>query len=89
MGRKHNDQIKSLFRGKMTENELLAELVAELTLAPVDPKTEITVQILCVETGKSENAIRTMLERKVKNGELTVRWANYSGCRVKAYRRAT
>ena len=73
----------------MTENELLTELVAELSLAPVDPKTEITVQILCVETGKSENAVRSVLNEKVRKGELTVRWASCPKGKVKAYSRAT
>lgn len=72
----------------MTENELLEALAKELNYAPLQPD-EVTVQQVAAKTGKSENAIRTMLERKVKNGELTVRWASYSGCRVKAYRRAT
>lgn len=70
----------------MTENELLAELVAELN--PVIEPDEVTARMLAEHTGIGWNKAKRILDDKVANGLLTSRMARMpDGKMATAYRR--
>ena len=71
----------------MTENELLAELVAELSVPPIDPD-EITTKMVCDATGMNHSSVRARLEGMVSEGRLTSRRVQLpNGKLATAYRR--
>lgn len=71
----------------MTENELLAELVAELSLAPIRPD-EVTSVMLAEATGLTAKAASSRLEKGVREGVFEWRWVRVGNCRAKAYSKA-
>jgi predicted ArsR family transcriptional regulator len=71
----------------MTENELLAELTAELLLEPIK-SDEVTAQDLAKSAGISSRAASVRLEKGVREGELEWRWIRTGAARSKAYRKA-
>lgn len=71
----------------MTENELLAELVAELKFEAMRPD-EVTIQMLADASGMSLKAAAYRLNQKVAAGELTRRQTNVNGKCTNVYRKA-
>lgn len=72
----------------MTENELLAELIKELSLPDIDPE-EVTSQMLADYTGVSWSTADSTLKAKVDAGLLTKRQVKLPNRRVAtAYRKA-
>ena len=71
----------------MTENELLAELVAELKVEAMRPD-EVTIQMLADASGMSLKAAAYQLNQKVAAGELTRRQTNVNGKCTNVYRKA-
>lgn len=71
----------------MTENELLAELAAELYLAPLQPH-EVTVNMLAEAAGITVQAAFDRLETGVRRGDLEWRWVRVANKRCKAYSKA-
>ncbi|MGI5900708.1 MAG: hypothetical protein ACOX8S_12490 [Christensenellales bacterium] len=70
-------------------NELLLQLKEEYYLEPLDPKNEVTSQMLATELGISERRATSILQEEVKAGRLTVRKARAeSGNQILAYRKA-
>lgn len=73
----------------MTENELLNELVKELTLPDYDPETEVTAKMLAPKLNLSEGKTLERLKTKVAAGELTCQWVKLpSGYKALAFRKA-
>lgn len=72
----------------MTENELIAELVKELTLPDYDPENEVTAKLLAPKLNLSEGKTLIALKRKEAAGELTSRWVKLpSGYKALAFRK--
>ena len=73
----------------MTENELLDELVKELTLPDFDPETEVTAKLLAPRLNLSEGKTLARLKEKVDAGELAWRWVKLPmGYKAMAFRKA-
>lgn len=73
---------------RLTENELLAELVRELTVPPIEPD-EVTCKMIQDGTGLSDNKAMSFLKDKVAAGELTTRNVRLPNGRVvMAFRKA-
>ena len=71
----------------ITENELLEELAAELSLPPIQPG-DVTVRSLAARAGVSLSTASRLLERKAAAGELVELEAlTPDGHRCKVYRR--
>jgi len=72
----------------MTENELLAELTAELQLPDI-ALDEITARMLSESAHIGFDACKRKLDAKVIAGELTCRPVRYNGKRATAYRKVS
>lgn len=73
----------------MTENELIAELVKELTLPDYDPENEVTAKLLAPKLNLSEGKTLLRLKAKVEAGEMSSRWVKLpTGYKALAFRKA-
>jgi predicted ArsR family transcriptional regulator len=72
----------------MTENELLDELIKELSYPAIE-SDEVTVPMLANKLNINETTARDRLNKMVEEGRLTCRWVKVaSGSKAKAYRKA-
>ncbi len=71
----------------LVTSRINAELVAELSLAPIRPD-EVTSVMLAEATGLTAKAASSRLEKGVREGVLEWRWVRVGNCRAKAYRKA-
>ena len=72
----------------MTENELIQELAALITLPEFDPAVEVTAGQVAKYSNKSVDKIRMDLNDMVKKGELKSRLVRMpTGQRARAYRK--
>lgn len=74
----------------MTQTEaelLLAELAERYGSQPYDPQRDVTVRQVAERLGKSEQAVRDMLNKLVKIEIMTCRDVTMRGRRIKVYRR--
>lgn len=71
---------------KEEENILLAELIQESNIPPINPQKEVTIKMMMDSTGRTEIVVRSFLEGKVAKGELKKHKVyREDGARVVAY----